>query len=54
MKISLNQQKTQIEVKFGLCQSTHNDNVLIKNRLLEIYSYTTVMVMCLKQEQNAN
>ena len=30
-------------------------NVLIKwNLLLKIYSYTTVMVMCPKEEQNAN
>ena len=55
MKICLNQQKTQIEVKIGLCKSRHNDNLLIKKiLLLEIYSYTTVMVICPKQQQNAN
>ena len=45
----------QTAQKTGLCKSRDNDNLLIKRNLLwKIYSYTTVMVMCPKQQQNAN
>ena len=42
------------------CQEKTNDQCfkghwfIFRNLFLEIYSYTTVMVMCPKQEQNAN
>ena len=47
--------RIQTAQKIGLCKSRDNDNLLIKRNLLwKIYSYTTVMVMCPKQQQNAN
>ena len=47
--------QTQTVQEIGLGKSRHNNNLQIKRYLLlEIYSYTTVMVMCPKQQQNAN